>query len=131
MYEADATFNTNELRLPLSVMVGITNTSNTFLIAIAYITLESAESFEFVQHELTKYIFFDCPKAAVIVADFTKGLGAAIVAKAKQDKEDKEREEGVEAAVLDRGFVGFEGGLLEAKVVTVFNGNGNVEQQFL
>jgi len=131
MYEADATFNTNELRLPLSVMVGITNTSNTFLIAIAYITLESAESFEFVQHELTKYVFFDCPEAAVIVADFTKGLGAAIIVKAKQDKEDKEREEGVEAAVLDRGFVGFEGGLLEAKVVTVFNANGNVEQQFL
>ena len=32
--------------------------------------------------ELTKYVFYDCPEAAVICADFTKGLGAAIAAKA-------------------------------------------------
>lgn len=32
--------------------------------------------------ELTKYVFYNCPKAAVICADFIKGLGAVIVAKA-------------------------------------------------
>ena len=48
IYETDATFNTNRLHLPLSVIVGITNTRTTFPIAICYITSESATSFEFV-----------------------------------------------------------------------------------
>ena len=82
MYETDATFNTNELRLPLSSMVGITNTGNTFPLAYCYITSESARSFEFVAHQLTKYVFYNCCEAAVIVADFTKGLGAALTSKA-------------------------------------------------
>src|SRR5204863_888748 len=38
MYETDATFNTNELRLPLSTMVGITNTGRTFPMVYCYIT---------------------------------------------------------------------------------------------
>jgi hypothetical protein len=85
LYETDATFNTNELRLPLSTMVGITNTGKTFPMAYCYITSESAKSFDFVGGELTKYIFYDCPEAAVICADFTKGLGAAIAAKALRE----------------------------------------------
>lgn len=40
MYKTDAIFNTNELRLPLSVIVGITNTRKTFLLAYCYITNE-------------------------------------------------------------------------------------------
>jgi hypothetical protein len=48
MYETDATFNTNRLKLPLSVMVGIDNCSKTFPLAYCYITLESAASFKFV-----------------------------------------------------------------------------------
>jgi hypothetical protein len=61
-------------------MVGITNTRKTFLLAYCYITSELAKSFDFVVGELTKYVFYDCPKAAVICADFTKGLGASIAA---------------------------------------------------
>jgi len=61
-------------------MVGITNTSKTFPLAYCYITSESAKSFDFVVRELTKYVFYNCPEAAVIYADFTKGLGATIVA---------------------------------------------------
>jgi len=63
-------------------MVGITNTGKTFPLAYCYITSESAKSFDFVAGELTKYVFYDCPEAAVICADFTKGLGAAIAARA-------------------------------------------------
>jgi len=47
MYETDATFNTNHLRLPLSVIVGIDNCGKTFPIAYCYITSESAASFKF------------------------------------------------------------------------------------
>jgi len=45
MYKTDATFNTNVLKLLLSVIVGINNTSSTFLAAYCYITLESAALF--------------------------------------------------------------------------------------
>jgi hypothetical protein len=64
-------------------MVGITNTGKTFPLAYCYITSESAKSFDFVGRggELTKYVFYNCLEAAVICANFTKGLGAAIVAR--------------------------------------------------
>jgi hypothetical protein len=66
----------------LSIMVGITNTKKTFPLAFCYITSKSAKSFDFVKGELTKYVFYNCLKAAVIYADFTKGLRAAIAARA-------------------------------------------------
>jgi hypothetical protein len=46
MYKTDATFNTNILKLLLSVVVGIDNTSSTFLAVYCYITSESAASFK-------------------------------------------------------------------------------------
>jgi len=48
MYKTDATFNTNSLKLLLSVIVSINNYKKTFLIAYCYITLEAAVSFKFV-----------------------------------------------------------------------------------
>jgi hypothetical protein len=66
-------------------MVGITNTGKTFPLAYCYITSESAKSFDFVAGELTKYIFYNCLEAAVICADFTKGLGAAMAARSLCD----------------------------------------------
>jgi len=71
-------------------MVGITNTRKTFLLAYCYITSESAKSFDFVVGELTKYVFYDCPEAAVICADFTKGLGASIAARALRDAREED-----------------------------------------
>jgi MULE transposase domain len=82
MYKTDATFNTNNLRLPLSVIVGIDNTGKTFPIAYCYITLEFAVSFKWIAKQLTNLAFYNCPKADIIVGDFSKGLGAAIAAKA-------------------------------------------------
>jgi hypothetical protein len=85
MYETDATFNTNRLKFPLSVMVGIDNRGKTFPIAYCYITSESAASFKFVAEQLTDLAFHDCPEAVVVVGDFSKGLGAAMAAKAAID----------------------------------------------
>jgi hypothetical protein len=85
MYKTDATFNTNCLKLPLSVVVSINNYRKTFLIAYCYITLESAASFKFVTNQLSDLAFNNCPIAAVIVRDFSKGLRAACVAKAAVD----------------------------------------------
>ena len=85
MYKTDATFNTNSLKLLLSVIVGIDKCRKTFPAAYCYITLESAASFKFVVDQLSDLAFYDCPKAAVIVGDFAKGLGAACAAKAAVD----------------------------------------------
>jgi hypothetical protein len=85
MYETDATFNTNSLKLPLSVLVGIDNCGKTFPIAFCYITSEAAASFRFIADQLTDFAFYDCPEPAVIVGDFSKGLGAACAAKAALD----------------------------------------------
>jgi len=85
MYETDATFNTNHLKLPLSVMVGIDNCGQIFPMAYCYITSESAASFKFIAEQLTDLAFYDCPEAAVIVGDFSTGLGAAVAAKAAVD----------------------------------------------
>jgi hypothetical protein len=85
MYETDATFNTNRLKLPLSVMVGIDNRGKTFPIAYCYITSESAASFKFVVDQLSDLAFYDYPEAAVVVGDFSTRLGAVIAAKAAVD----------------------------------------------
>jgi len=43
----DSTFNTNKLRLPLLIGVGITNSGETFLYASSYCPGKTAESFDF------------------------------------------------------------------------------------
>jgi hypothetical protein len=85
MYKTDATFNTNSLRLPLGVMVGIDNTRRTFPVAYCYITSESAASFKWIVEQLMDLVFYDCPKPALIIRDFSKGLSAAVAAKATAD----------------------------------------------
>src|SRR5271165_5406785 len=85
MYKTNATFNTNCLKLLLSVMVSIDNCSKTFPIGYCYITLELVASFKFVANQLSDLAFYNCPEAAVVVGDFSKGLGAAIAAKAAVD----------------------------------------------
>jgi hypothetical protein len=62
------------------MMVGIINTGKTFPLAYCYITSESAKSFNFVGGELTKYVFYNCLEVVVIYTNFTKGLGAIMVA---------------------------------------------------
>jgi len=87
MYETDATFNTNILKLPLSVVVGINNTSSTFPIAYCYITLESAVSFKWAGEQLTDLAFQDCLEPALIISDFLKGLSVVVAAKATANLE--------------------------------------------
>lgn len=82
LLETDATFNTNQLNLPLSILVGVTNTMRTFTVAYCYITSESAESFLFLFECLKDLIFHDkCPGPGVILGDFAAGLAAAMLKK--------------------------------------------------
>lgn len=85
LIETDATFNTNQLNLPLSTLVGVTNTMRTFTVAYCYITSESAESFLFLFECLKDLIFHDrCPGPGVILGDFAAGLAAAMLKKRSQ-----------------------------------------------
>jgi len=87
VYKTDTTFNTNILKLLLSVLVGINNTSSTFLIAYCYITSELAVSFKWISKQLTDLAFSDCLEPALIISNFSKGLGAAIATKATANLE--------------------------------------------
>lgn len=87
MYKTATTFNTNILKLPLSVIVGIDNTSSTFLAVYCYITSELVVSFKWVLEQVTDLVFSDCPKPTLIIGNFSKGLRAAVVAKATADLE--------------------------------------------
>ncbi|KAM4058334.1 MULE transposase [Hirsutella rhossiliensis] len=92
LMQTDATFNTNCLHLPLSVIVGITNTGKTFPLAFAFITSESAEAFEFVNAQLAELVWYDCPPPQVVLGDQTKGLVAAMAA--SQARADPQGEDG-------------------------------------
>lgn len=81
--QTDARFNTNELNMPLSILVGITNTMSSFPLAYTFISSESAEAFKFVNACYKENFFWDdCPGAAVMLGDFSLGLSAAMVRKA-------------------------------------------------
>jgi hypothetical protein len=87
MYEIDITFNTNVLKLPLSVVVGIDNTGGTLPAVFCYITSESAASLKWIIEQLIDLAFLDCPEPTLITGDFSKGLGAAVAEKATIDLE--------------------------------------------
>lgn len=46
--QTDATFNTNKLSMALSILVRVTNTVASFLLAYPFISFESAKAFKFV-----------------------------------------------------------------------------------
>jgi hypothetical protein len=88
MWETGATFNTNSLKMPLSFLVGITNTGTTFSIAFVFISAESGAMFRWIHELLIELVFYDCPLPKVAVGDFAKELMAAfIVAREEADGE--------------------------------------------
>ena len=81
--QSDAIFNTNELNIPLSILVGITNTMSGFLLAYILIFFEFAEAFKFVNASCKELFFWDdWPGPAVMLGDFSLGLSAIMVRKA-------------------------------------------------
>jgi MULE transposase domain. len=72
MLEVDTTFNTNNLRLPLTVLTGITNTGNSFPVAFCFVPSESKASFDFVFEKLKELVWDEYPPPKVIVGDQAK-----------------------------------------------------------
>ena len=74
----DGTFNTNNLRLPLLIAVGITNSGKTFPVAFSYCPSESKDSYDFFFQSLKGEAFLgDIQLMKVIMADQAGGLIAA------------------------------------------------------
>jgi hypothetical protein len=77
VYLTDATFNTNRLRLPLSILTGIDNTGSTFPFGFGYQIAESARIFAFFNDTLTELIFYNIPGPEVCCGDLAGGLNKA------------------------------------------------------
>ena len=78
--QTDATFNTNELNLPLSVLIGVTNISKSFPMAYCFIPSESAAAFKFMNRCMRTLFFYDdCPGPRVVMGDFAAGLTATFL----------------------------------------------------
>jgi hypothetical protein len=76
----DGTFNTNELRLPLLVVVGVLSTNETFPVAFSYCPSESAASIGFVWSSLKEECFIPASAALprVIIGDWAAGLTSSV-----------------------------------------------------
>ena len=85
LYETNTTFNINTCRLPLFIIVGINNTKYTFPMAFMFITTKSVKSFKFTGECLINLYFYNYLQLSLICSDFSKGLGAAIVAQGAKD----------------------------------------------
>ena len=59
IYKTDATFDTNELRMPLSILVRVINTGKTFPFALCFIISESAATFDFMEETLDELFFYN------------------------------------------------------------------------
>jgi hypothetical protein len=75
----NGTFNTNNLRLPLLIAVGVTNSGKTFPLAFSYCPSESKESYDFFFRSLKEEAFAgDIRLPKIIISDQAAGLIAAI-----------------------------------------------------
>jgi hypothetical protein len=75
----DGTVNTNRLRMPLIICVGITNTGKTFPIAISFAMSESKAAYEFIFACLIAMVFTNgVIPPGVVIGDQSGGLIAAM-----------------------------------------------------
>ena len=95
MLQTDATFNTNRLRLPLSVITGVTNTGKTFPAGLCFTMSESAEAFNFMDAQMNVLMWYDCPGPRVALGDQAKGLVSSMESQAA-----KRRDEGKDHIIL-------------------------------
>ena len=75
----DGTFNTNDLRFPLLVIVGVLNTGRTFPVAFSFCSSESREAFDFVWESLKEECFIlEITPPRVILGDWVLGLVSSV-----------------------------------------------------
>jgi hypothetical protein len=57
MVQMDGTFNTNKIKMPLTDVLGVTNTGNSFIFAFSFVTSESAHNWGFTLQCLGHVVF--------------------------------------------------------------------------
>ena len=69
MIEVDTTFNTNNLKLPLTIITGISNTGDSFPVAFSFLPSESKVSFDFIFENLKEIVWQEFPPLRVVIGD--------------------------------------------------------------
>lgn len=76
LFQTDDIFNTNQLNMSLSTIIGITNTIKAFFIEYCYITWKFVKAFTFIYSLLQQIVYKDRPSLSVVLGDFNTGLSA-------------------------------------------------------
>jgi hypothetical protein len=74
----NTTFNTNILKLPLTILTDISNTGDSFPMAFSFLPSESKVSFDFIFEFLKELVWEEYLPPNVIVGDQAKGLAASL-----------------------------------------------------
>lgn len=78
--QTNAIFNISKLNMPLSILVGVTNTMTSFPLAYTFIYSKSIETFKFVNICCKKLFFWDdYPGPVVIMGVFSLSLLVVMV----------------------------------------------------
>ena len=77
VYETDANFSTNDLKMPLSILVGILITRKPFPFSSCFITSESTAIFNLIEDMIDERFFYKYPRPEYVCGDFAKGLASA------------------------------------------------------
>jgi hypothetical protein len=78
MVEVDTTFSTNNLRLPLTVLTGISNAGESFPVAFSFLPSKSKVCFDFIFESLKELVWEEYPPPSIIVGDQAKGLASSL-----------------------------------------------------
>jgi hypothetical protein len=65
MIGMDATFRTN-IKIPLVLVVGMTNTGKTFPVTFSFVRSEHSDDFEFIIQWLEKLVWNDCSLPSIL-----------------------------------------------------------------
>ncbi len=80
--QTNATFNTNQLNMFLSVLISITNTVKSFAVTYCFVNSESVEMFIFINCCIRDLLFHDdCPESAIMLKDFSTELSLTMTQK--------------------------------------------------
>ena len=110
LIESDATFNKESRRLLLHNLIGINNYGKTYLALQLFATNKGARVFKKLEDVWNRFIFYDCPRPAVLARDFAAGLTVAVARSGIKRKEaarrakEMSREKGKGRADFDDEF---------------------------
>lgn len=74
MVQMDGTFNTNQIKIPLIDILGVTNTGHSFIFTFCFVTSESSDNWGFTLQRLEQVVYEGLPLPRVILADQWLGL---------------------------------------------------------